>query len=114
MQRAILDVLQDSDDLPGIREILSTPTSIGGIPGRGVGHAINLIDVAQKSGAANFVGGSDISGFFTKINQTAVVDFIHEQVDDDEFIDLVRRALKVELANANEIEPDDLRTLSNR
>jgi retron-type reverse transcriptase len=109
VQRAILDVLQGSDDLPRVREILLTPTSIGGIPGRGVGHAISLIDIAQKAGNANFVGGSDISGFFTKINQASVVDFIREQTDDDEFIDLIRRALKVELANANEMEPEDLR-----
>ena len=109
VQRAILDVLQGSNNLPGVREILLTPTSIGGIPGRGVGHAISLIDAAQQAGDANFVGGSDIAGFFTKINQVAVVDFIREQTEDDEFIDLIRRALKVELANANEMEPDDLR-----
>ena len=109
VQRAILDILQTSDELPGVRQILKTSTSIGGIPGRGVAHAITLIDAAHQAGNANFVAGSDISEFFTKINQAAVVEFIHEQADNEEFVDLIRRALKVELANANEMEPDELR-----
>ena len=109
MQRAILDVLQQSDDLPRVREILSTPTSIGGIPGRGTAHAIDLIENARRAGNANFVAGSDISGFFTQIDQAAVVRFIREQTDDDDFVDLFSRALRVELANASEMDPEELK-----
>ena len=93
VQRAILDVLQDADDLTQVQAILATPTSIGGIRGRGVEHAINLIEDAYVSGDANFVAGSDISGFFTKIPQSEVVAFIGSQTDDCEFIDLFTRAL---------------------
>jgi RNA-directed DNA polymerase len=109
VQRAILDVLQDASELAQVQEILETPTSIGGIRGRGVEHAINLIDNAYASGRANFVAGSDISGFFTKIPQSAVVDFIGRQTDDSEFVDLFARALKVDLANGSEMTPEDLK-----
>jgi RNA-directed DNA polymerase len=109
VQRAILDVLQTSNRLTKIQAVLSTPTSIGGIPGRGVGDAIKLIEDAHKAGNANFVAGSDISGFFTKIDQSAVVNFVNDQIDDKEFVELLRQALKVELANASEMDPDDLR-----
>ena len=109
VQRAILDVLQDADDLAQVQEILATPTSIGGIRGRGVEHAIKLIEEAYISGDANFVAGSDISGFFTKISQPQVVDFIGSQTDDSEFIDLFARALRVDLVNGSEMAPEDLK-----
>ncbi len=109
VQRAILDVLQDAKELSEVQAVLSTPTSIGGIPGRGVEHAIKMIEEAHKECKANFVAGSDISGFFTKIRQSRVVDFIGRQTIDREFIDIFSRALKVELANANEMDPEDLK-----
>lgn len=109
VQRAILDVLQDAKELPEVQGVLSTPTSIGGIRGRGVEHAIKLIDDAWSNGQANFVAGSDISGFFTKIRQSEVVQFVRNQTDDGEFVDLFERALKVELINASELDPADLK-----
>ena len=109
VQRAILDVLQDAKDLAEVQAVLSTPTSIGGIRGRGVEHAIKLIEHAHNDGHANFVAGSDISGFFTQISQTEVIEFIRDQTDDTDFIDLLTRALKVELVNANEMDPEDLK-----
>lgn len=108
VQRAILDVLQDAKDLPDVRQVLATPTSIGGIRGRGVEHAIALIEEAHDNGNANFVAGSDISGFFTTIRQSEVVSFIRAQTNDDEFVELFAHALKVELSNASEIAPVDL------
>jgi hypothetical protein len=108
VQRAILDVLQDSAELSEVQKVLSTPTSIGGIRGRGVEHAIDLIHRTFEAGNANFVAGSDISGFFTKIKQAEVVDFICKQTTDEEFVDLFARALKVDLANADKIDPQDL------
>jgi hypothetical protein len=74
-----------------------------------VALAIDLIETTHAAGNANFVAGSDISGFFTKIRPSEVVDFIQTQTDDDEFIDLFARALKVDLANADEIGSDELR-----
>src|SRR6185437_16578585 len=93
VQRAILDILQDATELTAVQQVLSTPTSIGGIRGRGVELAIDLIEQAHLAGTAKFVAGSDISGFFTKIRQADVVDFIRQQTDDEEFIELFCRAL---------------------
>jgi retron-type reverse transcriptase len=109
VQRAILDVLQDSPDLPQVRKVLETPTSIGGIRGRGVEHAIDLIENAYRAGNANFIAGSDISGFFTQISQSDVVAFIRQQTDDSEFVELLANALKVELVNAADMDPIDLK-----
>lgn len=109
VQRAILDVLQTSSEMPGIQNVLETPTSIGGIPDRGVSSAIDLIEAARRNGDAEFVAGSDISGFFTKIDQAVVISFIRGQTSDEEFLDLFRGALKVELENADQMDPDDLR-----
>lgn len=109
VQRAILDVLQDAHELPQVQDVLATRTSIGGIRGRGVEHAIQLVEEANASGNANFVAGSDISGFFTKIVQSDIVNFIARQSTDDEFIELFSSALKVDLINQSEISAEDLR-----
>jgi hypothetical protein len=108
VQRAILDVLQDATELVGVQEVLATPTSIGGIRGRGVNHAIDLIQSRYDEGKAKFVAGSDISGFFTTIRQSEVIGFIRGQTDEIEFIDLFANALRVDLANAAELDSDQL------
>lgn len=107
VQRAILDVLQRAEELSDVQAVLATPTSIGGIRGRGVEHAIEIIEAAHTAGEAQFVAGSDIAAFFTQIRQADVVGFIGSQTDDVEFVDLFARALKVDLANADEMDPDD-------
>ncbi len=93
VQRAILDVLQDADELTAVQHVIATPTSIGGIRGRGVEDAIAIIERAYSEGNAIHVAGSDISGFFTRINQAGVVQFIKEQTDDEEFVELFDRRL---------------------
>lgn len=106
VQRAILNVLQDAKDAPGAQRVLATPTSIGGIRGRGVDDAIALFDQCCASGA-KFVAGSDISGFFTKIPRQAVIDYLRRDTDDEAFIDLLERALTVELSNAALLSDED-------
>ena len=107
VQRAILDTLQDAQELPQVQSVLATPTSIGGIRGRGVEHAIAIIEKAHTDGNARFVAGSDISAFFTQIRQADVVAFIRSQTADQEFVDLFARALKIDLANGEEMDPED-------
>jgi len=107
VQRAILDVLQDAKELTAVQQVLATPTSIGGIRGRGVEDAIAIIEQAWSDGNAIHVAGSDISGFFTRINQAGVVKFIKEQTNDEEFIDLFASALRVDLANADNMTPEE-------
>lgn len=106
VQRAILNVLQDATDMPGIQRVLSTPTSIGGIRGRGVDDAIALFDKCCVDGAKS-VAGSDISGFFTKIPRQMVLDYVRLDTAEKPFIDLLDRALTVELSNAALLSDED-------
>ena len=66
VRRAILEVLQGYGDealssrqrwggVPAIREIMATPTSIGGIPERGVPHGLAIITKAVGAGNHWFV-----------------------------------------------------------
>jgi hypothetical protein len=94
-------------ELPAVQHVLATPTSIGGIRGRGAEDAIAIIEQAYSQGNANYVAGSDISGFFTRIKQSRVVQFIKEQTDDEEFVALFANALRVDLANAADMDPEE-------
>ncbi len=107
VQRAILDVLQQSPELTEVKAVLETPTSIGGIPGRGVDCAIKLIEEAWSSGC-KFSAGSDIKGFFTKIPKAEVFNFLTDVVPDVSFVSLVEKALTVELQNASQLSAEDL------
>ncbi|MGQ7793816.1 reverse transcriptase domain-containing protein [Faunimonas sp. B44] len=106
VQRAILDVLQDATEISAVQSVLKTPTSVGGIRGRGVDHAIKLFDERVKAGD-RYVAGSDISGFFTKISRPDVIDFLTRGSVEPEFVQLVDCALTVELSNADKLSEDD-------
>ena len=106
VQRAILDVLQSAQEIEGVQQILRTPTSIGGIRGRGVDHAIELFQMRVDAGD-RFVAGSDISGFFTKIPRGAVIAFLQRQGIEVPFVELVERALTVELSNTDRLSEVD-------
>lgn len=106
VQRAILDVLQDAKEIAGVQRVLQTPTSIGGIRGRGVEHAIALFDERVKAGDL-FIAGSDISGFFTKIPKSRVFEFLRQESIEPEFVRIVEDALNVELINADKLSEDD-------
>jgi hypothetical protein len=107
VQRAILDVLQGAKELEGVQAVLATPTSIGGIPKRGVDCAIELIEQASQAGY-RYAAGSDIRNFFTKISKQQVIDFLFSQVPEPDFIGLLERALTVELCNADQMSAEDL------
>jgi retron-type reverse transcriptase len=108
VQRAILDVLQEATEITGVQRVLRTPTSIGGIKGRGVDHAITIFDDRVKAGD-RYVAGSDISGFFTKIPREKVLAFLEAEGVEADFLKLVRDGLSVELSNADKLSDDDLK-----
>ncbi len=111
VQRAILDTLQD--DVPAVQQVLETPTSIGGIPGRGTRHAIALVTAAIKDGARYYIR-SDIEDFFTKIPRQQAIDFIADHVRDRRFIDLFTRAIETQLENIEQLaEHRDLFPIGN-
>lgn len=107
VQRAILDVLQDARELAGLATVLACPTSVGGIRGRGVDTALNLFQERVEAGDC-YVAGSDIAGFFTMIPRQNVLNFLAaEGVIEPDFLDLVERALTVELANEDRLSAAD-------
>ncbi|CAN7207472.1 reverse transcriptase domain-containing protein [Bosea sp. LjRoot9] len=108
VQRAILDVLQDAEEIAGVQRVLQTPTSIGGIRGRGVDHAITLFDERVKAGDL-FIAGSDIAGFFTKIPKPQVIEFLKRESIESEFVKLIEDALAVELTNIDKLSEEDRR-----
>lgn len=106
VQRAILDVLQDAKEVADVQAVLNTKTSIGGIRGRGVDHAIALF--AERVDAGDkYAAGSDISGFFQKIRPGDVVAFLTKAGVERGFVELVEHALTVELVNEGQLSSED-------
>jgi RNA-directed DNA polymerase len=114
VRRAILDILQGYGHsspnprnrwtgIQAVRNILETPTSVGGIPSRGVPHGLSLIDTAVRSGHHWFIR-SDIRDFFTRIPLGQVNRFIQTSVQDQLFCDLFGQALSTNLSNREELE----------
>jgi hypothetical protein len=114
VRRAILDVMQGYGDvtsnprmkwsgIPSIRDVMKTPTSVGGILGRGVPLGLSLIDRAVKDGHHWFIR-SDIRDFFTRIPVAQIVNFLRESVQDEAFCNLFADALATNLVNKDELE----------
>ena len=121
VRRAILEVLQGYGDehapvrnkwagVPDIKKIMETPTSVGGVPGRGVSHGLLLIDEAVRNGHHWFVR-SDIKDFFTRISVSDVVSFVSNATSDPQFATLFEKALLTNLVNRDELEERRLFTL---
>jgi retron-type reverse transcriptase len=106
VQRAILDVLQDASEIEAVQRVLSTPTSIGGIRGRGVDHAIAIFQKCADAGD-HYVAGSDISGFFQRISRPSVVNFLRISGVEADFLRLFENALTVELSNEGRLSKED-------
>lgn len=106
VQRAILDCLQSSTKMQKyigeIPAVLATPTSVGGLPGKGVPQAIAIIRDSIDAGATWFVR-SDLKKFFQNIDKPTIHKFMHSNIRDIAFLDLFARALKTELANEDEV-----------
>lgn len=103
LERAILDTLQSKNKF--VQQILSQPTSVGGVPNRSVPHGLNLIDQSFKSGATHFVR-SDISGFFDHIPRKKVLDLLGETISDERFLTLLNDATTVTLSNEKALGED--------
>lgn len=80
VQRAILNTLYQQDT-PVLRAVLDQPASVGGLPGKGVSDAIREIEKTRQRWGRLFVAGSDISGFFTKVQVEPVAAFIRESIE---------------------------------
>ncbi len=110
VQRAILNVCQEQSPsvrraLGGLPDVIDSPTSVGGLPGRGVPEAVDQILSAIENGAKWYVR-SDLVNFFTRIPKPEIEAFLTKNVFDTKFVDLFMQALKTELANAKELRAD--------
>ena len=99
VQRAILETLQSQAPstvrrLGDIPIALSTPTSVGGIPGKGASDAVRIISKAIREGATHYIR-SDVKDFFTKVPTARLIESIRQQTGDDEFTDLIQDGLAV-------------------
>ncbi len=105
VQRCILDALTSEE---AIAAQAFQPFSFGGIRKRagedlgGVPAAVRkLIDCVGLGGTHVMV--ADIEGFFTRISKKSSVDIIKKFVDDEQFIQLVERAISVDLENSRQL-----------
>jgi RNA-directed DNA polymerase len=99
VQRSILSVVQD---IPTVKSAIRNPASFGGLEGRSVRHAMEAIVGAVNAGAQIYAR-SDIQDFFSNIPKSDVEKALHQLIDDGAFVDLIMRALEVELENLQEL-----------
>ena len=107
VQRAILNTCQSEDrivqrKLGKLLTIIRCPTSVGGLPGRGVPEAISQITAAMRGGATWYVR-SDLKNFFQAVPKIAVKKFLDQHVRFEKFNRLFMDALATELANEDEV-----------
>ena len=110
VQRTILDICQDEDpsvrralgDLPSV---IDCPTSLGGLPDRGVKDAVAQLQTAIKNGAKWYVR-SDLKNFFTKIPKAKIEEFLRKNIVDNAFVNLFMKALETELSNEADVRKD--------
>jgi RNA-directed DNA polymerase len=101
VQRAIHDVLIR---VPEIKKYVKTPHSFGGIQ-KDKDDELSAVPAAVKEVLAAIENGgryiirSDITSFFTRISKDAVTNIIASAVNNDEFVNLFKQAIVVELEN---------------
>ena len=103
VERAWLNCLQEH--VPLVRDVIQTPTSVGGVPDRSVPHALALIRNAMTDGKECFVR-ADISGFFDGIPRHDVIKALGEHIADDRFLEVLEAATEVTLANEKALGDD--------
>ncbi len=98
--RALLDALQAE---PGVSaSLLSTPSSYGGLPGRGVEQAIRAAQDAIARGAVFYLR-SDIAEFFRAISRPRAIAAVAAAVPDPRVLRLLDQATRTELDNLAEL-----------
>jgi RNA-directed DNA polymerase len=108
VQRALLNVLVE---IPALLPFVNTPHSFGGL--RKVPSnepKLEAVPAATKAvldeirGGARWVAAADITGFFTKISKSTVTGIIRNAVNDDDLMELLEAAIKVELENLSALQ----------
>ena len=99
VQRSILCVVQE---IPTVRDAIRNAASFGALEGRSVRHAMEAIVRAMNAGAQQYAR-SDIQDFFSNIPKPKVELALRQLIDDSAFVNLIMRALEVELENLQEL-----------
>ena len=103
VQRSILDIIQKQSQL---ETVFDHPSSYGGIAKKGVKDATMRVHDLVKSGKAPYFIASDISGFFTAINRSKVLEIVSNYIKDEKFLKLFENALVTELSNLAQLKAE--------
>jgi retron-type reverse transcriptase len=109
VQRAILQCLQPKPNTPlssllkNLTAINASNVNFGGTPNGGVPKALKQAALALDSGC-NVFYKSDIASFFTKVPHDAILDFLLLETGDQQFVNVFRDGLNVQLKNADELK----------
>jgi RNA-directed DNA polymerase len=108
VQRALLQCLQPSDEdelskrIGRIREVNNSAVNFGGTPAGGVPRAIHRVLSKIEDGYSIFYK-SDIGSFFTKIPHDTVLEFLLNELQDENFVEVFRKGLQVQLKNGEQL-----------
>ncbi len=103
VERAWLNCLQKH--VPFVRNVIQTPTSVGGVPDRSVPHGLLLIRGSMREGKKCFIR-ADISGFFDGIPRRDVICTLGQHIDDGNFLKTLEAATEVTLENEKALGED--------
>jgi len=85
------------------KNLVTTLSSFGAIPGKGVPEAIKAAVAAIDDGATHYIK-SDIADFFTKIPRAQVVENVAQNWKDSDFNILLEKCTNLEIDNLAEME----------
>lgn len=102
VERALLNTLQDK--VAFVKEVINTPTSVGGVPDRSVPHGLALIRDAMRE--RPYFIRADISGFFDHVPRKDVISKLAPHVSDERFLRLLHAATSVVLKNEKALGED--------
>jgi ribonuclease HI len=103
VERALLERLQK--DVPYVRSVIQTPTSVGGVPNRSVPHGLKIIQRCFEEEKVHYVR-SDISAFFDNVPRGIVLNELSKHIADTAFLELLDGASSVALANETKLGED--------
>ena len=110
VQRAVLEVCQSDEKkirqcLGLLPTLIEQPTSVGGLPEKGVNDAIQQIKSAIMNGAKWYVR-SDLHDFFRHVSKDKIKSFLEENIVEFEFVELFMHALSTELSNEESVRQE--------
>lgn len=103
VERALLNCLQEK--VAYVKEVIETPTCVGGVPDRSVPHGLAQINSAFQNKNKYFVR-SDITGFFDNIPRDIVLKKLAQHVEDQDLLDLLDSATTFSALNERALGED--------